>query len=210
MNVKAIIAEKMRDFMKKTIILCALLTMIFSASALAQQPKTVTDYFLALPNDKYSTDIEGKKITGKANLAKFRRSMIKIEDVKNGYLKLEGPWEGWAEIALFKKKDGSYLIAHAESGCGPVCDGLIKFYTYKAGKWTDVTKQVFPNLTEAQIKKAFTDKKIDTEENGLDSYYLLPQEGTTVKLACNQCSEEANDFVLMEFVWNGEKFTVKK
>lgn len=191
--------------MKKTLFLSALLTIAFVISASAQ--KTVTDYFLAFPADKYATDNNGEKINGATPLKRFRKSLIKIEDTKNGYLKLEGAWEGWAEIALFKKKDGSYLIAHAESGCGPVCDGFIKFYTYKAGKWTDVTDKVFPSLTEAQVKKAFADKKIDTSENGLNSYFLLPRNGTTVKLACNECSEEANDFVLMEFTWNGEKFT---
>lgn len=196
--------------MKKTILLFALLTVALAVNAAAQTPKTVTDYFLAFPADKYATDNNGEKINGATPLKRFRKSLIKIEDVKNGYLKLEGPWEGWAEIALFKKKDGSYLIAHAESGCGPVCDGFIYFYTYKAGKWTDVTFKVFPNLSEAQVKKAFADKKIDTSENDLNAYFLLPRQGTTIKMVCNECSEEANDFVLMEFEWNGEKFTEKK
>lgn len=113
---------------------------IFSMASFSQQPKNVTDFYRAMPTDIYSTDFEDNKITGKAALAKPRKSLIKIEDVKNGYLKFEGAWEGWAEIALFEKKDGSYLIAHAESGCGPPCAGFIKFFTYRSGKWTDVTK----------------------------------------------------------------------
>lgn len=196
--------------MKKLSISFAFLLFAFSVNSFSQQPKTVTDFYLAMPSNVYATDIEGNAIKGKAAITKHRKSLIKTEDIKNGYLRLEGGWEGWAEIALFKKKDGSYLIAQAESGCGPACEGLVKFFTYKAGKWTDVTKQVFPNLTEAQVKQTFIGKKLDLQENGTSHYFLLPQTGTTVKMACNMCSEDANNFTLMEFAWNGERFTVKK
>lgn len=182
-------------------------------SIVAAQPKTVTDYFLAMPSNIYATNMEGDKITGKAALTKHRKSLIKTEDIKNGYLKLEGPWESWAEIALFKKKDGSYLIAQSETGCGPACEGFIKFFTYKAGKWTDVTKQVFPMPSESQVATALKAKKINTED-GMSNYFLLPQTGTTVKMACNMCengeTNEDSELVLMEFNWNGEKFTIKK
>lgn len=201
--------------MKKQFILSTFLILVFSVSLFAQtQPKTVTDFYLVMPSNLYSTDIEGNKIAGKAALSKHRKSLIKTEDIKNGYLKLEGAWEGWAEIALFKKKDGSYLIAQAENGCGPACEGFVKFFTYKAGKFTDVTKQVFPTLTEAQVKQVFTAKNINLEDSGMSYYFLLPQQGTTVKMACNMCengeTNEEPDFTLMEFTWNGEKFTVKK
>ena len=97
-------------------ILSLIVAIIVFASIAAAQPKTVTDYFLAMPADKYSKDIEGNEIKNKSELIKFRKSLIKIEDIKNGYLKLEGTWEGWVEIALFKKTDGSYVIAQAENG----------------------------------------------------------------------------------------------
>lgn len=199
--------------MKKLFISFVFLLFAFSVNSFSQQPKTVTDFYLAMPNDVYATNMEGNKITGKAALTKHRKSLIKTEDIKNGYLKLEGAWEGWAEIALFKKKDGSYLIAQSETGCGPACEGFIKFFTYKAGKWTDVTKQVFPMPTDNQVAAAFKAKKINTED-GMSNYFLLPQTGTTVKMACNMCengeTNEEPELVLMEFTWNGEKFTVKK
>lgn len=190
--------------------LAALLACLLSAGA-AAQIKTVTDYYLAMPDDKYSTDIEGNKISGPAALEKHRRSLIKIEDKRNGYLRLEGPWEGWAEIALFKKKDGSYLIGHAESGCGPVCSGFVKFCTYAGGVWTDVTSSFFKEPSEADVTAIFEAKKIDIEESGTDVYYLLPRVGTTLRMACNMCRENGpSDFVLMSFKWNGVKFAAVK
>jgi hypothetical protein len=187
----------------------------FAFSAFAQ-PKTVTDYFLAMPNDVYSTNIEGNKITGKPALTKHRKSLIKIEDIKNGYLRLEGPWEGWAEIALFKKTDGSYIIAQAESGCGPACDGFVKFWTYKAGKWADVTKSVFTEPTGKEVAKKFNATKgADDEaadESGMPFYYNLPRQGKIMKLACNECSQVqdgSDDFTIMQYEWNGTRFVKK-
>lgn len=198
--------------MKKAILLVTLV-LLFASFTFAQ-PKTVTDYFLAMPDDVYSTTIEGNKITGKSALTKHRKSLIKIEDIKNGYLKLEGAWEGWAEIALFKKTNGSYIIAQAESGCGPACDGFVKFFTYNAGKWTEITKQIFPEISQKEVAKAFNSKKSADDESadeaGFSFYYLLPRIGRTIKVACNECAQSSvGDFVIFEYEWNGAKFVKK-
>ena len=196
------------------IFLAATLTLFFSLTVSAQ-PKTVTDYFLAMPDDFYATDIEGNKIKWKAALTKFRKSLIKIEDIKNGYLKLEGAWEGWAEIALFKKTNGGYIIAQAESGCGPACDGFVKFWTYTAGKWTDITKSVFtPPTVKAAAQKFNSIKSADDEaadETGFPFYYVLPREGRTMRVACNECSQsgEGGDTTLFQYEWNGIRFVKK-
>ncbi len=150
-----------------------------------------------MPSNVYSTDIEGNKITGKPVLIKFRKSLIKIEDIKNSYLKLEGTWEGWAEIALFKKTDGNYIITQAENSCGLACDGFVKFWTYKTGKWLEITTQVFPKISAATAAKTFNLKKPTSEEaadeNGFSFYYLLPRVGKTLKVECNQCTQSGAD-----------------
>jgi hypothetical protein len=199
----------------KRIILLSTLVLIFETLAFAQ-PKTVTDYYLAMPDNVYSSGVDGAKIKGKAAIAKFRKSLIKIEDIKNGYLKIEGTWEGWAEIVLFKKTDGSYIIGQAESGCGPACDGFVKFWTYKAGKWTDATKSVFTEPTGKAVAKQFnaTKGEIDeaADESGMPFYYNLPREGKIMKVACNECSEVidgAEDFTIFQYEWNGAKFVKK-
>lgn len=195
--------------MKRTI-LASLLTALIAVGA-AAQVRTVTDYYLAMPDDQYSTDIEGNKIRGKAALERYRRSLIKIEDKRNGYLRLEGPWEGWAEIALFKKKDGSYIVGHAETGCGPACSGFVKFYTFAGGKWTDVTSQVFDEPSDDEVIAILKSNKIDIAESGTDVYYVLPRIGTTLKMACNMCREGgSSDVVLTSFRWNGAKFAAVK
>ena len=197
--------------MKRLVSLCFIIAVL--ATFTFAQPQTVTDYFMAFPTNQFAKNNDGKILQGAA-LTKFRRSLIKVEDTKNGYLRLEGAWEGWAEIALFKKADGSYLVAQTETGCGPACGGSIKFFTYNAGKWADVTKQVFPALSTTAVRQAFVAKKMNPAD-GTESYFLLPRVGTTIKMACNMCEipnaapggEE--DTTLLEFTWNGAKFARK-
>src|SRR5438552_18609665 len=119
-------------------IFAILFLLVFSAFTFAQpQPKTVTDFYLALPSDRYSHPI-GKEISGKEAIAKYRKSLITVEDISNGYIKLENnEMEGWSEFALFKKSDGTYILAVSEIGCGPGCDGHLQLLTYNNGKWTD-------------------------------------------------------------------------
>ncbi|MBL8182376.1 MAG: hypothetical protein JNL64_12285 [Blastocatellia bacterium] len=195
----------------KKLTLTAAIVITFAAAASAQL-RTVTDYFLAMPNDVYSTDASGTKLTTKAAITKYRRSLIKIEDIKNGFIRLEGSWEGWADIALFKKKDGSYLVAHAETGCGPACSGFVKFYTVNAGIWTDVTGSVFKELTDVDAAKAFNRRKSEEDETAsvddFNFYYILPREGRTIKAACNQCTE-SDDLTIAEWDFDGAKFTRK-
>lgn len=200
--------------MKKVILLMAVVLLF--ASLTNAQPKTVTDYFLAMPNNVYSTTIEGNKITGKPALTKHRKSLIKIEDIKNGYLRIERTWEGWAEIVLFKKTDGSYIIAQAENGCGPACEGFVKFWTYNAGKWTDITKTVFTEPSGKSIAKQFNATKDANDEaadeTGMSFYYSLPREGRIMRIVCNECSQVADgteDFTIFSYEWNGTKFVKK-
>ena len=188
---------------------CAVLFLfVFSVLAAAQtRPKTVTEFYLALPtsfnvvknleqspfrdgfffNDFYSNE----RNTSGAEIMKFRKSLIKIQDVQNGYMRLEGTWEGWVEIALFKKADGEYLVALSQVACGPGCQGDVMFLTYKKGVWTNVTKQVFPSSPSSDR-----------------GYFKFPRVGTTIDLICgDDGGEDCKDgSKLAEFKWNKTTF----
>ncbi|GEM_PF-2051446 len=192
-----------------SILILLLIPAVFNLSSVKAQiqPKTVTDFYLLLPGEFFSTTVEGKTVKGKANLEKVRRSIIETEDIKNGYLNLGRYSEGWGEVAIFKKKNGTYIVGVAESVCGPGCDGTVKFFTYQNSKWTDVTDEVFPTLNENEIKSAFENAGAEYDASG--NYFLLPRVGRTVKMACNLCVEDKEETLLMEFAWNGERFEKK-
>ena len=106
------------------IIFIALFCLQTLSAQVKNNPQTVTDYYLLLPADNLPI----------LESVKSRRSIIKTEDAKNGYLRLEGAWEGWAEIALFRKSNREVVIAVEEVGCGPECSGAAQFLSYKNGK----------------------------------------------------------------------------
>ena len=170
------------------------------------QPTTVTGFYLALPGS--INGIEGtqdSEIPGFENdfffyanernesreaIRKYRKSLIKIEDIRNGYLRLESnDWKGWAEVALFKKTDGSYVVAISQVTCAASCRGGIIFATYKNGRWKNVTNQVFPHSPQ-------------------QGYYQLPRVGTSIVLICGDKSSKSCVFggELAEFQWDKEKF----
>ena len=71
------------------------------SSAPIKQLKTVEDFYMALL---------ARYVSPRANV-KDRRKLIQTSDVSRAYLYLSGEnalvdWEGWAEIALFKKTGG--------------------------------------------------------------------------------------------------------
>lgn len=184
---------------KVTYLLVAIVA--FSTFAFAQ-PKTVSDYYLAMPSNLYNFT----QIKDKAALTKYRKKNIKIEDIKNGYLRIESiDFEGRGEVALFKKNDGSYIVGQTLVGCGPICGGGVDFWTYKAGKWTNVTKQVF-DFSEADLNKLFASRNV--EENDRTAFFELPREGKTMTLKCDDCDPNG-DGVLAKFEWNGSKFVKK-
>jgi hypothetical protein len=190
--------------------LCIFLLLGFG---LAQtKPTTVTDYYLALPGGVYGikgtqdSEIHGfeddflfysnERNESQLAIRKYRRSLIKIEDIKNGYLRLESSkWEGWVEVALFKKADGNYLIAISQVECGPGCGGDLLFLTYNKGTWANVTKRVFPSNSSSD-----------------EGYFKLPRVGTTIELICGDGSNKTcrNGNALDKFQWNGEDFTKAK
>ncbi len=203
----------------KQIILLTTLFLTFGLSVFAQ-PKTVTDYFLAMPDTEDFPYYRSAETTTKAALIKFRKSLIEVEDIKNGYLKLKGTWNGYAEIALFKKTDGSYLIANLRADCEEGCEGFLSLYSYKNAKWTDVGFDILPrygDIASEFNKKRPKGAKVvnvagdDTE--GFSFTYDLPKVGKSIKVSCSMCIPTQKDpldkFYFAEYEWNGAKFVKK-
>jgi hypothetical protein len=185
----------------KQIILLSTLVLMCAAFAFAQ-PKTVTDYYLAMPSNYYNFT----QIKDKAALRNYRKKNIKVEDIKNGYLRIESnDLEGHGEVALFKKTDGSYIVGQTEVGCGPVCGGSIEFWTYTAGKWKNVTKQVF-TFSDADLNKIFASRNVEASDR--TAFFELPREGKTMTLKCDDCDPNG-DGILAKFEWNGSTFVKK-
>ena len=187
----------------------ALLTFGATTNAAAQKktPRTIEDFYLLLP---------AKYIAPLAKI-KDRRKLIKTLDVANGYLYLSGEgamsdWEGWAEIALFKKTNGDYIVGVVDGSCATMCYSGVEFLEYKNGKWTEVTNRVLPDISEQMVldkyKKLFPESREYNRENPPYLNYELPRRGTTVIVNANEAGE--GNTPLFELAWTGARFELKK
>ena len=181
-----------------------LFSLMVVVSTFAQEPKTVTDYLLALPTNFFEYvhpgfKYEKTKPKTRAEIEEFRRSRMMVEDIKNGFIKYKESQDldNWTEIALFKKQIGGYLMAINEGLQFKGCNSTLNFVEYNSGKWVDVTKQYIPKLNKYQTKKA------------KDSIfcYQLPRQGRRIRLYSKWYDEPEDTWGYFE--WDGEKFNDK-
>lgn len=191
----------------KTISILALAILLFGTVVDAQkkaakEPKTVMDFYLLLPEDAIAPFSQTKD----------RQSLIKTKDLANGYLMLENGkyWEGWGEIALFKKTSGGYVVGVVDGSNATMHYSGIEFLEYENGKWRKITEAIFPDVTSEMTLQRYKAKVPNDTEYDLQNppfiYFELPRKGTTVKMFADAEDEGS----LFEFVWTGAKFELKR
>lgn len=182
-----------------SLLICVAGLIASAASAPGQRtPQSVLDYYLLLPSE-YLT-IGGNKSE--------RLKAIKIRDIKNGYLRIEGDWEGYTEVVLFRNPDRSALIAVSDVHFGPGPDQKLRFLQYASGRWIDKTVQVLPRISKDQIASAYRAKKgreDDNFGNDVPHVYLLPRIGTSIAIVTAP-GFTAVEFALLELRWKNGKF----
>jgi hypothetical protein len=181
--------------MKRKILLLALAIPLFAAfgSAQSKQPKTVRDYFLALPDRYFSLDCCMRLPLSKQKPTYLKR-YLKVEDKANGYLSGYGDaaQEGFV-MTLFKRPNGTYLIGFSTHGeGGPEDTPWTYFFDYKNGRWTDVSRKMIDKYSK---------------ENYI---YDLPRHGTTVEVfAKDENSDDYRGKKLYDLVWTNGRFVKK-
>lgn len=179
--------------MKKNILLYLVLVLPlagFPVNAQNKKPRTVRDYFFIVAKKHFSIDCCN------GNINDYLKQYLLVEDTANGYMSGGGDAAQEAfEIALFKRPNSTYLIAFYTEGEGGVEDTpWCKFFDYKNGKLTDVSKNVVPNYSKEKY------------------IYKLPRKGTTIEVF--EKDENGEDFYrgkkLYDLVWQNGKFSIKK
>lgn len=162
-----------------------------AASAQSKQPKTVRDFFLALPAKYFSLDCCMTMPLSKQK-PEYLKRYLKVEDAANGYLSGYGDaaQEGFV-MALFKRPNGTYVIGFYTYGEGGAEDTpWTVFLDYKNGKWTDVSKTMIAGYNKYKY------------------IYELPRNGTTVEVFSKD--ENSQDWYkgkkLHDLAWKNGKF----
>jgi hypothetical protein len=153
-------------------------------------PLDIVEYYLIMPSEQY-WDFEGKTqdpFTARQQYLKSN-SMRKVTiDKKNAYLTISdisNELEFKLTMCYFVKADKTKILAVHYYNEGGDCDShLLKFYTYAAGKWTDVTEKVLPVVT---LKNYGVQEK---NFLAVDFLYTLPQFGTDIKVRASSICEQ--------------------
>lgn len=156
-----------------------------------QQPKTVREFFMALPDKYFSLDCCMSMPRTKQK-SEYLKRYLNVEDTANGYLSGYGDaaQEGFV-MALFKRPNGTYLIGFYTYGEGGVEDTpWTVFLNYDRGRWTDVSRAAIPGYSKEKY------------------IYELPRAGTTVQVF--EKDENGQDWYkgrkLYDLVWRNGKF----
>lgn len=182
----------------------SILTIVFvmACSMMAVQAQTkrqkdkrnVYDYYKILPsNDNLLT----------SDILKSKDTKIVIKDKKNGYLKIEGAFEGWVEVVLFRRRDGSAVVLVGENTCGPVCGTDLSAYELVDGKLEKITAKVFPKITEDEVRGKFRRNRNDPNAEMVSFVYVLPRYGMSIKIN----DDESGDLIY-EIKWEDDMFKV--
>jgi hypothetical protein len=157
-------------------------------------PENVVDYLKILPKS-YSKIIA-------ANSRADRLSLIKYDRRKSGFLRLGAKnFMGYAEIALFKKKSGGYLVAVNEYAQNVnCCDGSVSFYEYDKGKWREVDP--LPRFSYGDLLTAFHGKtKRQPTSEEMEMQILEMHEPTA-----DEITLQIGGVAVYGFRWNGNDF----
>jgi len=145
------------------------------------KPHTVLDYYQLLP-EKYFEANEEQRV--KWMLDPRRGAIV---DVKNGYLYAPGDGaQTDVYVCLFKKSDGSYLIAVKTHPPDTNEYTRLDLYVFKRGMLLDVSKTVLPVTVNEELK------------------YELPRYGRTILVKNKKGSR------VYDLIWVADRFRLKK
>jgi hypothetical protein len=134
-------------------------------------------------------------------------------DLKGGYARVTGAFEGWYEFVIWRMADGNDLLGSMSAGCGPVCSYDFDFQIMNEGKKVGDGFSVIPvdeiNKQRDLLKPKIIDKYGEPEYPDYVFYYNLPQKGTAMDVYLVIGADDMTVKVC-EMSWNKKEFTIEK
>ncbi|MEZ5428866.1 MAG: hypothetical protein R2747_21655 [Pyrinomonadaceae bacterium] len=184
--------------------ICVLLLIVIACAFGAQAQKSfendkrsVLDYYRLEPDNALDSEA--------------MRAKVAIEDLKNGYLKIEGAFEGYIEVALFRKKDRSPLLVTSINYCGPVCSSDVSVYQYRDGKMVSAPEATLPHPDEKEINRIYRKKKTkqdeEPEQYAVPLVFELPRYGRTIKVKVDS-TYAPSDITIYQLDFKNDEFVL--
>jgi hypothetical protein len=139
-----------------------------------------------------------------------------IKNIKDGYVKVTGAYEGWSELAVWRMKDGNDLVGQMSAGCGPVCDYSNLFQVYNKENLINdnAESEVLPMDEISTHKEKMYKMILDTYPNleypdDVQLRFNIPSSTTSMRVDIIVGSEEV-ELPLLNLSWDKEKFSVQE
>lgn len=166
----------------------------WQAAHAAKRSKTVEDYFLLLP----ASIVDCENIAKGLPSSEERKKLIRLSDVKNGYLEFGEK----SQLAVFKNRASKMdiiALQFGKSGAGNTCGAVNSLFLFDANTrtWKSRDDLLPKGYTHKELYNALSDKDILP-------YFLLPCKGTDIEI-----KNENNDSTLAVLHWSGKAFVVK-
>jgi hypothetical protein len=156
-------------------------------------PRSILDYYLLLPH-KYLPFLSTDSLVA-------REAAIQIKDLEAGFLKSgEATEEVSATMVLFKRSDGTDLLAVENRSCLGACSSNLSLVRYEHDQWFDVTSKLLPTLDEREIQASLERqyaKRANEPSRQPWLIYTLRRDVTSLEI-----SEYMSGQVLGEFQWS--------
>src|SRR6266498_2486633 len=165
-----------------------------------RHPRSILDYYFLLSH-KYLTYLT-------ADSCPVREAAIQIKDLDGGFLKCGlATDEVSTTLALFKKSDGSDLIAVENRSCPAACSSSLNLLLYANDHWADVTHELLPAIDGNKVQ-AFLQRQYMSRTNEPirqpQLIYTLRKHGESIEV-----NEHWSGMVLGQFEWANDAFTFK-
>src|SRR6266496_901368 len=172
-----------------------------SAQTLADRhSKSILDYYLLLPH-KYLAYLT-------TDSQQAREAAIQIKNLDGGFLKSGVVTdEVSTTLVLFKRSDGSNLIAVENRSCPASCSSNLNLLLYANDQWVEVTHDVLPAIdgsaVEASLQRQYFSRPGEPNRQS-QLIYTLRKGGESFEV-----NEHWSGMVLGEFDWANDAFTFK-
>ncbi|CAA9366461.1 MAG: hypothetical protein AVDCRST_MAG68-4897 [uncultured Gemmatimonadetes bacterium] len=143
-----VIRNRVRTFVFQLLSAAAFAASAGTASAQTNEPRTVADFLRAVP-ERYTVGYDRRM---REELLRGERRGV-VVDIANGYISYdESDNPSGFELALFRRSDGSYLVAYSTGAFHDLRMGqelgnwpTLVLLSYEGrGRWRDVTRATLP------------------------------------------------------------------
>lgn len=141
-------------------------------------------------------------------------SFYEILDIKGGFARITGAYEGAGEFVMWRMEDGNDIVGKMSMGCGPACDYSYQFYVCNKETTQKIElKNIMPiaEMDKHKVKmheKALKKFNLDYPED-ISYIFNFPRKGTSMEVDIQLGADEVH-VPILRLSWDKSKFNIEQ